>query len=423
MLLSGGLRRRNEHMSENNIGEQGKNVASCCRNAIRSIVKDVILGIILPFVYFCAAKRSLACNKVVFLESKQEKMPDSFETLYCALEECGDYKLLYISLGQHRVPRFTYFVHCVHALREIATAEYVFLNDASDVISCVNLRDQTKVVQLWHACGAFKKWGMSTADLKFGGTREQILRHPFYKNLSLVTVSSPEVVWAYAEAMGLEKQRDIIKPLGVSRTDVFFSEAFILRARAHVQDLFPQTKNKKVILYAPTFRGRVSKASGPDRLDIDGLRKTLSKDYVLLIKHHPFVRDHPAVPKDCDGFAFDVSGAIEIEDLLCVADVCITDYSSIVFEYSLFERPMLFFAYDKGDYDDWRGFYYNYEEFVPGPIFENNEDLIEYLMHLDERYDGEKVTKFRQRFMSSCDGHATDRIVREVFGTDKNGFS
>lgn len=70
-----------------------------------------------------------------------------------------------------------------------------FLNDASNVVSCLPLREGTTVVQLWHGCGAFKKWGMSTADLIFGGSRDEILRHPFYKNLSLVTVSSPEVVW------------------------------------------------------------------------------------------------------------------------------------------------------------------------------------------------------------------------------------
>ena len=390
---------------------------------VKRVLKDITLDHILPRAYSRAATKPFDQNKAVFLESKQESMPDSFKTLFCSLEQSGEYDLVYISLGQHRVSRFRYLVHCVRAVQEIATAGYVFLNDASDVVSCVALRKQTKVVQLWHACGAFKKWGMSTAELEFGGTREQILRHPYYKNLMLVTVSSPEVVWAYAEAMALEDQCEVIKPLGVSRTDVYFSALFASKARRRVREIFPQVENKKIILYAPTFRGRVSRALGPDKLDVDELRKALSEDYILLIKHHPFVKHPPTVPKECASFAYDVSGLIEIEELLCVADICITDYSSLIFEYSLFERPIVFFAYDKNEYDDWRGFYYDYEELTPGPVFESNAPMIEHLMHIEERFDKDRVVRFRQRFMSACDGHATERIIREVFGAGNEGPS
>ena len=393
---------------------QAKTVLSKAKELVKELVKNITLGFVFPRVFAFAAKDPVDARKVVFLESKQEEIPDSFRVLFDRMEVDPRFDVLYISLGRHRVSYLRYLGNCVEALRQIATARCVFLNDASDVVSCVSMRPETKVVQLWHACGAFKKWGMSTADLEFGGSRDQILQHHFYGNLSLVTVSSPEVVWAYAEAMVLEDRLDIIQPLGVSRTDVFFDEGFLSGARQRVQAVVPQVGDRKVMLYAPTFRGRVSKAIGPDRLDVEAFRMAFEGEYVLLVKHHPFVKDRPAIPSESASFAFDISDKVTIEDALIVADVCISDYSSLVFEYSLFERPMVFFAYDKEEYDDWRGFYYDYEDLTPGPVFKSNQPMIEYLKNVDTLFDKKRVVEFRKRFMSACDGRATDRIIEEV---------
>ena len=175
---------------------QAKTVLSKAKELVKELVKNITLGFVFPRVFAFAAKDPVDARKVVFLESKQEEIPDSFRVLFDRMEVDPRFDVLYISLGRHRVSYLRYLGNCVEALRQIATARCVFLNDASDVVSCVSMRPETKVVQLWHACGAFKKWGMSTADLEFGGSRDQILQHPFYGNLSLVTVSSPEVVWA-----------------------------------------------------------------------------------------------------------------------------------------------------------------------------------------------------------------------------------
>lgn len=378
--------------------------------------KDLSLGLYFPAVYRKAAQEPVDQAKVVFLESKSAQLPDAYKILYEKLVEETSFDVRFVSLGQNRVRLRQYYYNCRDAVKEVATAKYVFLNDASDLISCLPLRDETKAVQLWHACGAFKKWGMSTADLKFGGTRRDLLRHPFYKNLSLVTVSSPEVVWAYIEAMVLEDRPEIVKALGVSRTDAFFDEDYLSEARDRVERLVPSVHEKRVILYAPTFRGRVATAEGPDELDIAGFQRAFGKDSVLLIKHHPFVKKPHEIPEGCQEFAFDVSGDLDIADLLCVADVCISDYSSLVFEYSLFGRPMAFFAYDKEDYDDWRGFYYDYEELTPGPVFSSNDEMIDYIENIEDRFDASRVQAFRDKFMSACDGQATERICNEVFG-------
>ncbi len=100
-----------------------------------------------------------------------------------------------------------------------------------------------------------------------------------------------------------------------------------------------------------------------------------------------------------------------------MTDICVTDYSSLVFEYSLFRRPMIFFAYDLDDYYDWRGFYYPYEDFVCGPIVTTNLELIRTVQNIDS-YDISRVEAFRERFMTACDGHATERILDTVFGKE-----
>ena len=140
----------------------------------------------------------------------------------------------------------------------------------------------------------------------------------------------------------------------------------------------------------------------------------LGDGWIFLCKHHPFVKKRPQIPEGCKGYARDVTEEMEIEELLMVSDVCISDYSSLIFEYSLFERPMIFLAYDLEDYYDWRGFYYPYEEMTPGPVVRTTGEVIDYLAHLEERFDRQKVADFREKFMSACDGHATERILDTV---------
>ena len=301
-------------------------------------------------------------------------------------------------------------------IRDIADAKYVFLNEASNVVSSVPMRPETIQTQLWHGCGAFKKFGMSTADMIFGDNRKNMLKYPFNKHYTHVTVSSPEVVWAYEEAMNLKPEDGIVKPVGSSRTDVFFNKEFIEQAYEKLHTLMPESKGKKVILFAPTFRGRVAKAQSPDCFDVEQFYKNFSDEYVLIFKHHPLVRVRPEIPEEYSRFAVDFTDTMTIDELLCVSDICISDYSSLVFEYSLFERPMLFYAYDLDEYFDWRGFYYDYFELAPGPICKTNEEMIDYIKNIDERFDKDRVIAFKEKFMSACDGHATERIENLVFG-------
>lgn len=386
----------------------------------KKVGQILMFRIVFPLGYKHYIKgKKIKRKKAVFVEVRFDEITDSFRLVYDRMKADG-FDIHEQFIENIKPGKWGYIKRCLRMLEDISDAHYVFLNDACNVTSCIPLRKGTKIYQLWHACGAFKKFGMSTAELIFGDNRKSLEKYPNYGNLSYVTVSSPEVIWAYEEAMNLKDTKTQVVATGVSRTDVFYDQHFIEQSKAAVYSVCPAAENKKIILYAPTFRGRVAKAESPDCLDIPAMKRALGDEYVLLIKHHPFVKQPPVVPEDCADFAMDVTKSLEIDQLLCASDVCVSDYSSLIFEYSLFERPMIFFAYDLDDYFDWRGFYYNYDELTPGPVVKETEEIIDYIRHLDVRFDQAQVHAFKEKFMSSCDGHATDRIMALVYAETRN---
>ena len=337
-------------------------------------------------------------------------------------------------------------LRCLAAIPKIARAEYVYVNESSYFLSSLPIRTETTVIQTWHACGAFKKFGYSAVGKGFGTTEADLEKYPVHKNFSYVTVSSEEVVWAYAEAFHMEDRVQDILPIGVSRTDLYFHSKVrrnaALRVRHVLEDRNPSLRDepapacligangafgkkggamprdcervfekKKLLLYAPTYRGSVREAASPDQLDILRLKEELGDGYLLLIRQHPFVRKKAVIPKGAEGFAMDVSD-LRIEDLIIASDMLVTDYSSIVFEYSLFEKPMVFFAFDLEDYEKQRGFYYPVREMMPGPICHSTHDVAREIRRMETGFDWLRVREFKYRFMGGCDGHATERILR-----------
>lgn len=390
---------------------------------LRQMVGDLYrvgtLHILYPFLYRIYARKPVDEKKVIFLEVRQPELSDNFRLLYQRLSR-EPYHLQLCYLGEGREGYGRTVRNCLGVLRQMADAGYVFVNESSYFTGCLPLREETKLIQTWHACGAFKRFGYSTAEKKFGSGRKRLDRFPLHKNYSYVTVSSPEVVWAYAEAFHMEEQQERILPLGISRTDCFFQPERLEAAREKLWRVLrgagiePEqgAVRRKIVLYAPTFRGKVASAESPDVLDFRKLHSALGEEYIFLCKHHPFVKRRPEIPRECGGYALDVTELMEIEELLMVSDICISDYSSLVFEYALFQRPMIFLAYDLEEYYDWRGFYYPYEEMAPGPVVRTTEEVIECLKNPEQWFDLPKVRAFREKFMSGCDGQATERLVQ-----------
>lgn len=391
-----------------------KSIVKSIKHIILEICKFLVVKGVYPFVYKKEARKPIEKGKIVFIENRGDTLPNSMTYIYSVLKDKKKYNMKVRFLKKSTLRYREQFFNTLSIIKDLGRAEYIFVCDALPEIGGFEKRPETKVVQLWHGCGAFKKFGFSTVDKVFGLDEKGQKKYPTYRNLDLVCVSSPEVVWAYEEAMRLENT-GIVKPIGVSRTDVFFQDDYIGKAKERVYEKIPQARNKKIILYAPTFRGRILEAEGPDILDYKKMFEALSDEYIVLVKHHPFVKNVPEIENEYkNSFVYDVTEDLTIEDLICSSDICISDYSSLIFEYSLFNKPIILFAYDLEDYFDWRGFYYKYEEMAPGPIFRETDEVVDYIKHIDSRFDENKMAEFRKKFMESCDGHSTERILKEV---------
>lgn len=400
-----------------------KSKISKYKNTIRvRLTRFIIYGIACPLIYNINKYKKVQENKVVFIELRHNELTNSFETLYNTLRNDYTFEVHCHFMNLNKKSRKALLKRIIDLLEDVATAKYVFLNESNTIFSKINVRKETKVIQLWHGCGAFKKFGYSTAEFIFGATKKEMDKYPTSKNIDLITVSSKEVIWAYEEALDKPKGEECVKALGVSRTDIFFKDESKENARNKLETLFPEAKGKKVILYAPTFRGRVAKAIIPDMLRIEEFQEQFKEEYVLLYKYHPLVKKKPSIKDSCQSFAKNMTELMTIEELLCVTDICISDYSSLIYEFSLFEKPMAFFAYDLDDFCDWRGFYYDYSELTPGPVCKTNGELINYIKNIDTVFDKEKVVAFKNKFMESCDGRATERIMNEVFGENLSKY-
>jgi CDP-glycerol glycerophosphotransferase (TagB/SpsB family) len=293
----------------------------------------------------------------------------------------------------------------------LARAGTIIIDDYHPIIYRVDDPD-ARIVQLWHAVGAFKTVGYSRVG-KAGAPNPYGVIH---KNYTHVIVSSSEDVPIYAEAFGVPEER--VVATGIPRTDRFFDPAYREATRERALGEFPEARGRSTILFAPTFRGHGARTATYDlgMLDYAALHALcVAKDAVCIVRMHPFVRDPLGIPPAfADRLLDGQRSPIDVNDLLFAVDLLVTDYSSIVYEFSTLGRPMLFYAYDLDEYVAGRDFYEPYEEFVPGRIVRTFPELLDAIRRED--YEIEKVAAFADRHFEHRDGRSTDRVVDLILG-------
>lgn len=371
-------------------------------------------------VFNCFRLLPIRKKAVLFVAASDKAVPPEYESLNSFARECG-YKTQFIFKfdSSSRViykNEWNKIKSDLRFQRLYARAKCTFVCDYYLPAYANKPRKNTKLVQIWHGCGAFKKWGYSTRESSWGLKSEFFEKYNVHKTYSLITTSSDDIKEIYAEAFGCSVEK--VKALGVPRTDVFFDEKFVSSQKALLLKDYPLLTDKKLIVYAPTYRGDSIKASRNDlMIDFKRLHEKLGDSYAILIKLHPHLANGFSVsdlPDELQSFIFDISSEFQISSALCFADIVISDYSSLIFEFALFERPMIFFAYDLEDYDNERSFYYNYEQLVPGRIVKTTEELADAIVEAEKGFDKEKMQAFRKKFMSACDGSSTKRVFEEA---------
>lgn len=281
----------------------------------------------------------------------------------------------------------------------LATAGYILLNDNFLPLAYMNLSKKTKLVQLWHGVGAWKRFGLTSEEDE---TVRAIVRKG-NQQLTHVFVSSQSVVPCYQDAFGVSK--DKIYVTGIPVTDFYFDQEKQEQAKARVYKKYPEIKGKKVILYTPTFRDdKEADRNLFQRFPARELLQELGNDWVILLRLHPQVHQNL---KLSEAGCYDATKYADVKDLYVVADVLINDYSSTVVEYALLHKPIYQYAYDLDRFS--RGFYWDYVEYAPGPIAYNWKELVDYLK--EGTIDEERWNRFVALQYGQPDGQATKRAV------------
>lgn len=392
---------------------------------LKTAGKDFVFFHLYPTTFKLYSHKPISQTLVLLVTCLHEEIPDNLKMIKDEMVKKGFTCKIFLKpqllVKRGVLPRILNHLHLlIHNLKfqkYYAQCSYCFLTEYFSPVYANNPRPGVQVIQLWHACGAFKKVGYSTADSKWGPSLITLRKYRAHSTTTAVMVSSNKIVPDYAEAFSLPEQ--IIYPLGVPRTDIFYNQAFIQTAPEQLRKIFPQIGARKIILYAPTFRGdSLSRSYYVKMLDYVLMKRFLSQDYVFLTKLHPLTAKAAGLTtletELYGNFVLDASSCLDINTALCAADILITDYSTVMCEYALLERPMIFYAYDLEQYDRDRSFYYDYKDFVPGPIVSDTLQLIEAIRQTEHDFNRAQIKKFRNDFMNACDGHSTERIVNFV---------
>lgn len=344
-------------------------------------------------------------RRVSFLSDSRDDLTGNFEFIYNEMqrrEDKFDTRFYFKRTNSEPKSIFEY----LQLAKAIATSRYVVLDDFYPLIYPLNIRQGIDLIQVWHAVGAFKTFGFSRLGMKGGPS----IKSRNHRNYSHAIVSSKNVAPNYAEGFGIDQNR--ILPLGAPRTDLFFNKTMQDDVKTKIYAQLPFLVGKKVVLFAPTFRGNGQQSAYYpfDWIDYQELYENLAdKGYVFLFKIHPFVKNTPAIPYEYSDFFFDVSDYREVNELLLVSDLLITDYSSVVFEYSLLKRKTIFYAPDLSDYMSSRNFYVDYLDFIPGPHVVDTKHLVTEI--LNDSIDEHRLNSFLNYYFDDMDGKASARFV------------
>lgn len=299
-------------------------------------------------------------------------------------------------------------VHFFKSIFHLATSRYIFIDNYFGFLAVTNFKDSVKCVQLWHAAGAIKQFGLQ--DLSNENRSQRALKRfqDVYNRFNYVVVGSDKMVHIFKQSFNLSDHHFI--RTGIPRTDFFFRSGEINAAKKRMQQQLPNIDNKKIMLYAPTYRDD-ELTTIELQLDLDKLYEHFKDDYILLLRLHPAMAHQINVTHD--EFIYDMSHYPNINDLLVYADLLITDYSSIPFEYALLNKPMIFFAYDLDKYSENRGLIKNYEQFVPGTVVKTMPELIQTIK--TNSFQLNKIQPFAQEWNKYSVGHSAERLIHTIY--------
>ena len=269
--------------------------------------------------------------------------------------------------------KLVYTFHLLHQMYAFATAETVALDAYCPLASILRHRPSLRVIQLWHAIGAFKKFGWSIVDKSEGWsaqsnipsrTLSRLMR--MHNGYTSAVVSYAGAIPYFAEAFAADPS--IFHVAWLPRVELLRDDRWMAGLRQRILAAHPELAGRRVVVYAPTMR-----RTAIDTWRVDSLVEAVAgSDWAMIVKPHPVrgERQEPVFP----GRTVDVADFSAVQ-LLALADAVITDYSAIVYEAYLRGTPVYFFADDMAEYEQARGFYTHPSQF-PSRIYATADELV-----------------------------------------------
>lgn len=353
--------------------------------------------------------RSVACNpKAIFQEMEQNPEYDQYSLIWSLR------KTDRTDLGRAKIVKFESFKY----YKALAQAKYWVFN--SNTRPFLWPRKNQVFIQTWHGT-PLKKIG---CDVAHGGNAltklseiENIYNREAAK-ISYMISPSAYCTEKFVSAFNLVEANKVDKVLttGYPRNDFLFKATTDLCNEIKNQMDIP--KDKKVILYAPTFRDNKYSAKEGYKLeqyvDFQQLKEQLGDEYVILFRAHYFISSRIDL-SSYKGFVYDVSDVEDINSLYVISDLLITDYSSVFFDYANLKRPILFYMNDYDEYKNQvRDFYLEVDQ-LPGPIVENQEDLVEEIKKLSSDFKpDDSYIKFNNKFNYLDSKDCSLRVIKKI---------
>jgi CDP-glycerol glycerophosphotransferase (TagB/SpsB family) len=268
-------------------------------------------------------------------------------------------------------------------------------------ISVLTHKPTLVVVQMWHALGAIKRFGLAALDTPEGRPSGLATAMRMHQGYDWVIAGGPRMVEPFAAAFGVDAAQ--VVPIGTPRVDLLRDPANLETKRARIRAAHPRLGTRPLALYAPTFR-----TDEPVRV-AEALDALAGEDVEVVVALHPLdhrdFTDRPGVVQD---------GRFSTLDWLTVADLVITDYSAIAFDAAVLGLPMYFYAYDLDEYRERRGLFLDYEKEMPGPVCRDAAELAVAIRSGAGSRD--RVESFCAEFVAPPGRPCTSRLVSLALG-------
>ena len=306
--------------------------------------------------------------------------------------------------------KLIYGLHMFRQMYHMATSQVVVLDSYCIAVSVLKHKKELTVIQMWHALGCLKKFGYSILDQEEGRSSRIAELMKMHENYDYIFASSAACKAPLSDAYRCDQEKIIV--MSLPRVDLLCNQGIKERVCKRIKEEYTALEsNKKTILYAPTFRKNQEEKNAIDKL----------VKLIDLSKYNVILKEHPLMHLDNLVYNIIVDKKFSVDELISVSDYVITDYSAVVFEAAVADKPLFFYSHDLNSYENRRNFYIDYKSEMPGVISDDPKIIVQAIEN--EAYDLDRIQQFSDKYIENkynCTEKAIAFILRLMRKEEKD---